>query len=83
MYAYHDWHLARELLVLLVTCLFVVYAALIAVWQERKPRRTTAPTAPQDQSFPVARRSERDSDGRTVETLRARWNDPPAANLAG
>jgi cytochrome oxidase assembly protein ShyY1 len=82
MYEYHDWHLVRELLILLVTCLFVVYAVLMGVWQERKPGRMAARIAQQDHTLPLAPTSARKGDGRAAETRPARWEEMPVPDSA-
>jgi len=75
MYAYHDWHLVRELLILLVACLFVVYAVLTGAWQDRKATRKATRVAQHAQPLPVAPTSARKGDGRAAETRPARWEE--------
>ena len=82
MYTYNDWHSVRELLILLVFCLFVVYAVLTGVWQDRKARQVATRIALRDQQLPVAPKLARDGDGRAAETHPARWEKMPVAGSA-
>ena len=48
MYTYYDWHLVRELLLLLVFCLFAIYAVLTGMAQDRKAKRDVRRMTEQD-----------------------------------
>jgi hypothetical protein len=82
MYTYNDWHSVRELLILLVFCLFVVYAVLTGLWRARKTRQMATRIALQDQLPPVAPKLARGGDGRAAEMLLAHWEKMPAADSA-
>ena len=82
MYAYHDWHLVRELLILVVACLFVVYAVVTGAWQDRKARQMATRMVLQDQLLPLAPTSARNGDGRAAETRPARWEEMPIPDSA-
>ena len=71
MYTYYDWHLVRELLILLVFCLFVVYAVLIALWQDRKAKRLANRMTEAHEPLSVARTMARDGNSRGAELQRA------------
>ncbi len=75
MYTYYDWRLVRELLILLVFCLFVVYAVLAGAWQDRKARQRVARIAQQDQPLPVTTKLARNPDGHAAEAQPARWEE--------
>ena len=82
MYTYHDWHMVRELLILLLFCLFVVYAVLTGAWQDRKARQKATRIAQQNQLLPEVTKLARDGDGRAAETHQARWEGMPVADSA-
>ena len=82
MYTYHDWHLVRELLILLVFCLFVVYAVLTGAWQDRKARQKETRVSQQNQLLPVATKLARNANGRATQTRPARWEEMPVPDSA-
>ena len=81
MDSYNDWQLIRELLLLAVFCLFVVWAILAGARQNRNAKRQIRRMTEQDDSVAVPKMT-RGGDGRTVAYKGASREAIPVAGVA-
>ncbi len=75
MDTYYDWHLIRGLLLLLVFGLFVIYAVLTGMAQDRKAKRDVRRMTEQDVPPSVDPKIFGGSADRAAEPRRARIED--------